>query len=306
MCVGGFNGQRSFFALGEYFGSLLAQHNNGSTTAHGHNPTTNTVDKYHTIDDSLGEAPVPHDDWIYRLGFQQSDPVTDFRSGGILSLALCVHIAEACPHVHCRFFDSGDAAMMPFGLTSINITDMLAKMLMLSKAVDKMDALLSHKPFWGMFQTDPHSILVLQEISMEMLCDIVTELQMERVSAGQEKVTVFDFAQVLDITQKRVKDDLLGSGPRNVVELRQISVKVKEKYKQKCIQKSEKLRKKNIISEDDDGSSLRQLNEALVGSAKLLGGAVVGTTMGFMSKLMMSNNNNEVKRSRRSPIISTR
>ena len=32
MCVGGFNGQRSFFALGEYFGSLLAQHNNEQRT----------------------------------------------------------------------------------------------------------------------------------------------------------------------------------------------------------------------------------------------------------------------------------
>jgi hypothetical protein len=41
-----------------------------------------------------------------------------------------------------------DASVLPFGITCINVTDMLAKFLMFSKSVDKMDALLSAKPFW--------------------------------------------------------------------------------------------------------------------------------------------------------------
>jgi hypothetical protein len=50
---------------------------------------------------------------------------------------------------------------------------------MLAKSVDRMDALLSQKPFWRMF-ADPNAILVLQELSMSMLCDVVVELGRER------------------------------------------------------------------------------------------------------------------------------
>jgi hypothetical protein len=116
---------------------------------------------------------------VDRLGFQQTDPVTDFRSGGVLSLAMLVHIVEACPNVHARFLPSGDAHMLPFGITCINITDMLAKFCMFSKAVESMDALLSQRPFWRMF-ADPNSLLVLQELSMEVLCNVVVEMGRER------------------------------------------------------------------------------------------------------------------------------
>lgn len=39
-----------------------------------------------------GLPPIPHPYWVERLGFQQPDPVTDFRSGGVLSLAMMVHM----------------------------------------------------------------------------------------------------------------------------------------------------------------------------------------------------------------------
>ena len=39
-----------------------------------------------------GLPPIPHLYWVERLGFQQPDPVTDFRSGGVLSLAMMVHM----------------------------------------------------------------------------------------------------------------------------------------------------------------------------------------------------------------------
>ena len=132
-----------------------------------------------TLIDSNGLPPIPHPYWVDRLGFQQTDPVTDFRSGGVLSLAMLVHIVETCPNVHARFLPSGDAHMLPFGITCINITDMLAKFCMFSKAVDRMDALLSQKPFWRMF-ADPNSLLVLQELSMEVLCNVVVEMGRER------------------------------------------------------------------------------------------------------------------------------
>lgn len=137
-----------------------------------------------TLVDDKGLPPIPHDYWVDRLGFQQPDPVTDFRSGGVLSLAMMVHIVEACPSVHERFVaPNGDASVLPFGITCINVTDMLSKFCMLAKSVDRMDALLSQKPFWRMF-ADPSSILVLQEVSLDMLADVVVELREERQIPG--------------------------------------------------------------------------------------------------------------------------
>jgi hypothetical protein len=102
----------------------------------------------------------------------------------MLSLAMMVHIVEACPAVHERFVaPTGDASVLPFGITCINVTDMLSRFCMLAKSVDRMDALLSQKPFWRMF-ADPNSILVLQELSLDMLADVVVELREERQIPG--------------------------------------------------------------------------------------------------------------------------
>lgn len=136
---------------------------------------TETVD---TLLDEDGLPPIPHQYWVDRLGFQQPDPVTDFRSGGVLSLAMMVHMVESCPEICERLF-SGDASVLPFGLTCINVTDMIAKFLMLAKSTDRMDALLSQKPFWKMF-ADPNAITAVQELAMSMLCDVVVEVSKER------------------------------------------------------------------------------------------------------------------------------
>ena len=143
--------------------------------------------KTETLCNEKGLPPIPHPWWVSRLGFQQEDPVTDFRSGGVLSLAMLLHIVESCPDVHRRFLDQGDANVLPYAITSINITDMLAKILMFSKSVDKIDALLSSKPFWRMF-VDPNALLTLQEFSLDILCDVVCELRREYAEEEEEKV----------------------------------------------------------------------------------------------------------------------
>ena len=246
-----------------------------------------------TMIDEHGLPPIPHQYWIDRLGFQQDDPVTDFRSGGVLSLAMLVHIIESCPLVHSRFVPKSsssssslihndndntnnsnnnndimsleeiindDASVLPFGITCINITDMLAKFLLFSKAVDKMDALLSAKPFWKMF-IDPNALLILQEVSLDLLCDVCVEIGRERrvqklveldknnntnnTMGGEHqeqhqqrgmpgvrdgKVTVFDFSEIMERTEKRVGEEILGAGPQNVDELRAVAYRVKSKY----------------------------------------------------------------------------
>jgi ELMO/CED-12 family len=149
-------------------------------------PYTDLLDNGETMIDEKGLPPVPHPYWVDRLGFQQPDPVTDFRSGGVLSLGMMVHMVENCADIVQRFGPDGDAAVLPFGLTCINVTDMMAKFLMLAKSVDRMDALLSQKPFWRMF-ADPNAILALQELSMTMLCDVVVELGRERKLPSENK-----------------------------------------------------------------------------------------------------------------------
>lgn len=130
-----------------------------------------------------------------------SDCFPNIQTWKVLSLAMLVHIVESCPLVHSRFVPkpqsdfaatrneddvltleeimTNDASVLPFGITCINITDMLAKFLLFSKAIDKMDALLSAKPFWKMF-IDPNSMLVLQEVSLDLLCDVCVEIGRER------------------------------------------------------------------------------------------------------------------------------
>ena len=130
----------------------------------------------HITDEGL--PPIPHEYWVDRMGFQQPDPVTDFRSGGVLSLAMMVYMVESKP-VLCRRFFTGDTAVLPFGITCINVTDMIAKFLMLAKSTDRMDALLSQKPFWKMF-ADPNAIIAVQELAMSMLCDVAVELGREK------------------------------------------------------------------------------------------------------------------------------
>ena len=44
------------------------------------------------------------------------------------------------------------------------------------------------------------------------------------------KVTVFDFSTILERTERRVRDDLLGAGPKTVDELRSIAGRLRVKY----------------------------------------------------------------------------
>jgi len=216
----------------------------------------------HITDDGL--PPVPHKFWVDRLGFQQPDPVTDFRSGGVLSLAMMVYMVESKPDICHRFF-TGDTKVLPFGITCINVADMIAKFLMLAKSTDRMDALLSQKPFWKMF-ADPNAITAVQELAMSMLCDVTVELGKEKripylaeqsnTNVGMpgnasDKVTVFDFSTILERTEKRVRDDLLGAGPKTVEELRSVEGRLRVKYRNQLERKIQRAKQK----QENDGTS---------------------------------------------------
>lgn len=273
------------------------------TTTTDNNNHTETATDPHTPHgtDSVSSSsaspppPIPHEFWVSQLGFQQPDPVTDFRSGGILSLAMMVWIVESCPHVYARFCEipyatvdstttnktEHAASVLPFAITSINVTDMMAKFLMLSKSTDRMDALLSQKPFWNMF-SDPYALLACQELALDMLADVVEELvAVRRKTQNQQQqpnaatalpnpstptttddaqhrssslssspvpqlpckklVSVFDFTHILSVTENRVEHDLLGAGPLSVADLRRIHAGLRVKYQQQLQQKLDRI-----------------------------------------------------------------
>lgn len=278
-----------------------------TTTAANYSPNSNTTN----LLNSKGLPPIPHPYWVDRLGFQQDDPVTDFRSGGVLSLAMLLHIVESCPHVHRRFINDGDASVLPYAITSINVTDMLAKLLMFSKSVEKVDALLSSKPFWRMF-ADPNSLLVLQELSMDVLCDVVCELRREYQaedgkSAGHHNnsmdgsnnnnsssrdVTVFDFHAIMERTERRVKDDLLGAGPKTVQELRDIAERLRKKNLREMERKEQiaqrKLDKQLFALSDN---SIRSTTSAIRNLGGMFSKGRNSHQLGRSGSNVMSNNN---------------
>lgn len=197
---------------------------------------------------------VPHEHWVSRLGFQETDPSTDFRSGGLLGLACLVYVCEEREDVRRRFVSrDGDlGCLLPLAGTSINVTNMIADILMLKQSVESVDALLRPRKFWGVFR-NPMALLVLQALCMDLLADVVVEMKTERkiemeekVKGGEDgfedeedeipshngKVTTFDFPFILERTKRRVVEDLLGAGPTTIDEMRSIAKGLRKGFKE--------------------------------------------------------------------------
>lgn len=243
----------------------------------------------------------------------------------------------------------GDASVLPFGITCINVTDMMAKFLMLAKSTDKMEALMSQKPFWRMF-ADPNAILALQELSMQMLCNVVVEMNRERCIPSNTKTTlltasnlpnlphammmpggnemnsnnnnnnrpvsVFDFSEVLERTERRVRDDLLGAGPSTVEELRSIAATLATKYQHQLEQKERKGGVGGGISNSTSRNN-NPVHNAVAGASNMAGSAVAGAsnmasgmfekiksaTPMFSSNPLSRNNNQEQSQEVTTPTI---
>mmetsp|Transcript_2054 Transcript_2054/g.3542 ORF Transcript_2054/g.3542 Transcript_2054/m.3542 type:complete len:334 (-) Transcript_2054:90-1091(-) len=214
---------------------------------------------------------VPHEHWVSRLGFQEEDPSTDFRSGGLLGLACLVYICESRPDVRSRFAaDDGDVAgILPLASTSINVTNMISDILMLKQSVESLESLLRPRRFWGVF-LDPMALLVLHGICLDLLADIALEIKIERKTEMAErekreeenedavpvhggKISAFDFPLIMERTKRRIEDELLGEGsggkgPTSINELRCNSQKLKRGYKESGV----------VSNEEDAGDCILQ------------------------------------------------
>jgi hypothetical protein len=175
---------------------------------------------------------------------------------------------------------------------------------------------------------DPNAMLVLQEVSLDMLCDVCVEIGRERrlarfggvgtkkgikafeMSNGKvcllsascfivsynhfhhhilcsctQKVTVFDFSEIMERTEKRVGDEVLGAGPQTVDELRAIARRVKSKYLMR-IQLKEKHQ-----SNSSPAKQLSSIPDSLPVEAtvKSVTNSVLGGVGGFVSMWKPSN-----------------
>ena len=105
------------------------------------------------------------------------------------------------------------------------------------------------------------------------------------------KVTVFDFAEILARTEKRVHDDLLGSGPKTVDDLRAIHTRNFTKY-MKALEWKEYRAKKNYDrymqrkngDNDAEDDNLSQSQKATMAATMAMTENVIGTAGGVLNK----------------------
>lgn len=148
---------------------------------------------------------------------------------------------------------------------------------------------------------------------MELLADVVVELNRlkkwhllednersnlpSKMKDPRREVTVFDFPDIMETTEKRVRDDLLGAGPTTVEELRQLCQRLRQRYARACE------KKERVLIKRAQGSAYKSeahiLGETTVAANAIdamcfMGGAVkdvAGNAEGFFSRFGISRNN---------------
>jgi hypothetical protein len=107
------------------------------------------------------------------------------------------------------------------------------------------------------------------------------------------KVTVFDFTEIMERTEKRVGEEVLGAGPRNVEELRAVARRVKSKYLMRIQLKEKHLEKR---SSSGGEKQQQQQQQQVVNPMKVIGDVtnesmrnVVGGMGGFVNRFRGSN-----------------
>jgi hypothetical protein len=108
-------------------------------------------------------------------------------------------------------------------------------------------------------------------------------------------VTVFDFSEIMERTEKRVGDEVLGSGPQTVDELRAVARRVKSKYllriqskENHTVNKKSSSQKQIQLSSILPESTKIQLSSILPESTKNVTNAVMGG-VGGLATMWKSN-----------------
>ncbi|GMI01736.1 hypothetical protein TrVE_jg7186 [Triparma verrucosa] len=132
--------------------------------------------------------------WVEILGFQTSTPLSDFRSGNVLSLILTVLLLELHPSVIKEFAKTS----LPYALCSIHATVAIGEVLGLK--LEKVEVLVSQKSYWKLF-SNPMAILHLHKAAMMFAL---------RIYSSEKRSLLFDFEPILAKVKLAIMDCLEG------------------------------------------------------------------------------------------------
>lgn len=103
------------------------------------------------------------------------------------------------------------------------------------------------------------------------------------------QVTVFDFATILERTELRVRDDLLGAGPKSVDELRSIAGRLRIRYKTQLDRRIQRAEQRQQALEnagsDKQAPQITEVLDKAGGAAGAVAGAAGAFAGGLFAKM---------------------
>lgn len=96
------------------------------------------------------------------------------------------------------------------------------------------------------------------------------------------QVTVFDFSTILERTEKRVRDDLLGAGPKTVEELRSIAGRLRVKYQNQLERKIQRANQQEQYQKEGGGNMSALVPPPQIKGVMDMAGSMAG---GFFAKV---------------------
>ena len=124
--------------------------------------------------------------WV-DMGFQSSNPVSDFRGGGELALRSLVYVAEKYPKV----MSSHSPSSYPLCVGGINLALMIAQMLRLS------DEMIPETRYWTLFE-NPEAYFVV----------FATSLRLLQITWRRENGTLTEFSRIMSRVRERIQSTL--------------------------------------------------------------------------------------------------
>ena len=161
------------------------------------------------------------------MGWQGSDPATDFRSGGLMSLQNLVWFAERQPRVYRRLLSKSDGERSeweyPFAAAGVNVTFALVHLLELAPAstravrsVGVIEGLPSAKSEVPRVPTTPAGVAFLDMIDVEGAFESLYVAFFEAMDREwlARRATYMEFAAVMEATKGKMRDALERAGRR--------------------------------------------------------------------------------------------
>jgi hypothetical protein len=172
-------------------------------------------EKFADSDDGNWKSNLISEKWK-KIGFQGSNPATDFRGGGLLSLSNLHYLVQTEPRIFkrlCRSQDGSPEHYLPFAITGINITFMLMQLLQIRThrhiklSPDEVDVYVG---FCGLLETEQYAFEEIYKACFQYLEELWTD----------NHAKWMDFQEMMQIVKEHISD-ILARNPFNIAEFHQ-------------------------------------------------------------------------------------